>query len=191
MKGFLEITFGPMFSGKTSDLIQKIHLYLDINEAKGTRKKALIINSSKDKRNISKYKNLTSHSSIKKEIRECIECVSVENLGELDVKDFDYISIDECQFYDDLVKVIEKWISIGKKIHCVGLISDINKKRFGDLLDLFPIASKINQLQAYCVLCKDHLQNASFTKLSKPTGSDSVVFVSGEEHYIPVCSEHY
>ena len=191
MVGFLEITFGPMFSGKTSDLVQKVHLYLDINEAKGTKKKALIINSSKDKRNISKYKNLTSHSSIKKEISECIECISVDNLEGVDVNGFDYISIDECQFYNDLESVIKKWILMGKKIHCVGLISDINKSRFGDLLDLFPVASKINQLKAYCVLCKDHLQNASFTKLSKPTGSNSVVFVSGEEHYIPVCTEHY
>ena len=191
MKGFLEITFGPMFSGKTTDLIQKVHQYLDINEAKGILKTALIINSSLDKRDINKYNILTSHSSVKKELKDSIECITTNLLREVDPNDFDYIAIDESQFFKDLVPVVKDWLQLGKKIHCVGLIADVNKKRFGDLLDLIPEASKINQLKAYCILCKDHLQNAPFTKLKKSTGEKSVVFVGEKDYYIPVCHEHY
>ena len=43
MRGYLQITFGPMFSGKTSNLIHNIHKFLDVNDARGTPKKGMIM----------------------------------------------------------------------------------------------------------------------------------------------------
>ena len=63
MTSYLEITFGPMFSGKTTNLIHKIHTYLDIHSFKGKEKKGLIINYSEDNRDLNKCGNLTTHSS--------------------------------------------------------------------------------------------------------------------------------
>lgn len=191
MIGSLEIVCGPMFSGKTSELIQKTHQYLDIYEVKKDPKRAIIISSKKDNRNINKYKILTSHGSVKREIRDCITCKSVEKLKEIDISIYDFVAVDESQFFDDLEESVNEWLKLGKNILCVGLISDINKNKFGSLLDLFPKACEIKHLKAYCVLCKDHIQNGVFTKLSKETGSKEVVFVSGVEHYIPVCNKHY
>jgi len=195
MRGYLEITFGPMFSGKTTKLMDKIHKYLDIHRCKGVEKRGLIINSSKDKReDIQNCEGLSTHSTSKKEISSSITCLRVRALKELDseiLENCDYIAIDEAQFFDDLVEFVQMWLDMGKHVHCSGLIADYKRKIFGDMIYLLPFADDVEQLKAYCIECQAHLMNAPFTKLRKPTGSDDVVFVSGSEHYIPVCGAHY
>ena len=189
--GFLEITYGPMFSGKSSRLIEEISQYLDVNKSKRIFKKAVIINSEKDNRNINKIGNITSHSSVTKKMDSSITYLSTEELKDINIEEYDYIAVDESQFFTDLFETVKIWLKKDKHVHCAGLISDINKNKFGQLLDLFPLSSKNTQLNAFCVKCKDYLKNATFTKLVKETESKNIIFISASEHYIPVCNEHY
>ena len=194
MPGYLEITFGPMFSGKTTNLIEKINKYIDITTSKGIEKSGLVINSIKDDREGETSGCLTTHSSVKREASDKITYVKVKNLHEVDknlIQDSDYIAIDESQFFTDLVEFVKEWIKLGKIIHCSGLIADVNRKLFGDLIYLFPFADEVTQLKAFCIECESHLMNAPFTKLRKSTGKDGVIFVSGSEHYVPVCGKHF
>jgi thymidine kinase len=194
MSSYLDVTFGPMFSGKTTNLIHKIHTYLDIHSCKGINKKGLIINFKGDNRDLNKCGNLTTHSSSKKEINSNISFVSVNKLSEVSyylIKEIDYIAIDEGQFYEDLEDYIKCWLHMKKHIHCSGLISDSNKNKFGNIIDILPLADNIEQLKAYCIECRDHTMNAPFTKSKKPKSPDNKVLIGGQNFYIPVCGKHF
>jgi len=194
MRGFLQITFGPMFSGKTSNLIHNIHKFLDVNDARGKPKKGMIINSSVDKRiTKSSVHHLTTHCSSNKKIREDIICLKVMNLGMIAkemIQDVDFIAVDEAQFFTDL-KLVESWLTMGKYVHLSGLIADYNKKPFGDMLKLFPLADDVEQLKAYCIYCETHEMNAPFTKLHTGKQLESRQYSGGYETYVPVCGKHF
>lgn len=193
MRGFLQITFGPMFSGKTTRLIQNIHKYLDVNEARGTPKRGMIINSSLDERVVKEVcGNLTTHSSVNRKIREDIICIKVMKLSMISnemIKDVDFIAVDESQFFPDL-GIVNDWVELGKYVHLSGLIADYNRRPFGDLLKLFPIADDVEQLKAFCISCNGHEMNAPFTKILKESDTPENCHVGGYETYIPVCGKH-
>ena len=90
----LELIIGPMFSGKSTELIRKIRLAKTIN------KKVLVIKPKLDNR----YDNnkLVSHS-FESEI-----CETVDNLESIDeiIIHYDLIVIDEGQFFSDLKKYV-------------------------------------------------------------------------------------
>ena len=194
MRGYLQITFGPMFSGKTSHLVYNIHKFLDINEARGTPKKGMIVNSSVDKRIVKETcGDLTTHSSIKRKIKEEIISLKVMNLeyiGQEIIKDIDFIAVDEAQFFTDL-HIVERWVTQGKYVHLSGLIADYNKRPFGHLLKLFPIADDIEQLKAFCIYCDGNEMNAPFTRLNATSELESQQLAGGYETYVPVCGKHF
>jgi len=196
MKGYLEITFGPMFSGKTTNLINRIGKYLDIHEIKKNKKKGLVINSSKDNREeeVSNCNNLTTHSTTTKKLRDDIIFLKVEKLEDVDYKiinQVDYIAIDESQFFEDLERMVKEWLNLDKHIHCSGLISDVNRNPFGNLHKLFFIADDVEQLKAYCIKCSSFSMNAAFTKRLKEESSSTSFLTGGKNIYIPVCGLHY
>jgi len=194
MRGYLQITFGPMFSGKTSHLIHNIHKFLDVNDARGTPKKGMIINSSVDKRIVKGTCNhLTTHSSMNKKIRDdiiCLKVMTLDMIADEMIKDTDFIAVDEAQFFTDL-HLVERWITLGKYIHLSGLIADYNKRPFGDMLKLFPLADDVEQLKAYCVYCNGHEMNAPFTRLNATSELESQIMAGGYETYVPVCGKHF
>jgi thymidine kinase len=192
MPGYLEITFGPMFSGKTSNLLQKIHSYLDVHRHKRKQKNGLVINHSSDNRSLNGCGNLSTHSSMSKEMNPRLDFRSVERLSEVPyemIKGADYIAVDESQFYEDLIPYVSAWLAMGKHVHLSGLIADSSKNSFGEMLSLFPKADHIEQLKAFCVKCKDHHMNAPFTKSKKKKRGQ--VLVGASDLYYPVCGEHY
>ena len=182
------------FSGKTSHLIHNIHKFLDVNEARGSPKKGMIVNSSVDKRIVKgTASHLTTHSSANKKIREdiiCLKVMTLDMIAEEMIKDIDFIAVDEAQFFTDL-HLVERWLTLGKYVHLSGLIADYNKRPFGDMLKLFPLADDVEQLKAYCVYCDGHEMNASFTRLNATSEIQSQVMAAGYETYVPVCGKHF
>lgn len=65
---------------------------------------------------------------------------------------------------------------------------DFRRQRFGQILDLVPLADEITKLQARCSCCNDDTP-AHFTL--RVTADDSQVAVGGSDKYIPVCRAHY
>lgn len=198
MSGYLKITFGSMFSGKSSDLLRDIHEYVDVmNKIKGSTFKAVIINHSCDLRDISKAGILSSHSTCDKKPSELIEMIKTSKLEDVyeKLKEATYIGIDESQFFEDLVPYVKKLVLDGKYVHCSGLISDTNMDKFGNLPDLFPFADDIIQNKAFCMSCVEEKSynrgmNASFNKWLGPISKDDKIVV-GDKLYAPVCRKHF
>ena len=196
MNGFLEITFGPMFSGKTTCLLEKINNYITYNNIKNIDTKILIINSSLDTRKLEGCHDLTTHMApLKRNLKAGnVKSIKSKNLCDLDpefIKQFKYIAIDEAQFYNDLEPFVKFWLKKNKYIHCVGLIADSEKNNFGHLYKLFSMADNIEQLKAYCVHCNSYTKNAVFTKWVSSKNKDNPISIGGSDNYIPVCGKHY
>ena len=197
MVGFLEVTYGCMFSEKTSFLIQKIDNFITFNEIhKSYIPKILIINSDKDTRSeLKQITNLTTHNKYKNyTFPISVENLSLDNLSE--IKDdflikFDYIAIDEAQFFDGLKVFVDKCLALGKYVHCAGLIADSEKNIFGEIYLLIPYADEVNQLKAYCVECRYWYKNAVFTKWVGDGEKKSKIEIGASGKYIPVCGKHY
>lgn len=188
MSGYLEITFGPMFSGKTTSLIDKVNRFVSIRKHQGKTAKILIINYVDDKRSTETSDGLTPHNP-----RYVIDAdktvIKTKYLSDVLFEDYDYIVVDESQFFSDLVEIVQTWLNIGKHVHCCGLIADSERRPFGSLMMLMPRADHIEQLKAFCSVCGDKILNAPFTKcVTKKQGQ---VMIGGKHEYAPVCGKHY
>lgn len=186
MTGYLEITFGPMFAGKTNRIIDGVNKYVDKSKQQGKRTRALVINHSMDNRG--EGGGLTPHN--KREVKGMV--IKTEKLSDINVEYFDYIVIDESQFFDDLYVTVCEWLKMNKHIHCSGLIADFNKNVFGQLISLFTLADNITQLKAFCSVCGDKVENAPFTmRIDKDQDKSGKILVGAGEYYRPVCGKHH
>lgn len=61
-----------------------------------------------------------------------------------------------------------------------------DRKRFGSVLDIIPLADSITKLTARCEICG---KNASFTL--RKTQDTEVELIGGVDVYMPVCRQHY
>ena len=185
----LHIIYGPMFSGKTTLLLEKVDGFCNIRK----NKQGIIINSVKDSRDIAKKGVLTTHGNvfITKNIPTFILQKKVEFLKETEkyIYEYDYIFIDECQFFEDLVPFVMKILSKNKKVFCAGLLTDVNTAKFGHLMTLIPHADETTQLKSICKECNSWERKAIYTKAKKELPT-SGIFSSGEEHYMACCRKH-
>ncbi len=181
--GSLELIIGPMYAGKSTELIRII------NRFKCLDKNVLVINHVWNNRYGSS--TLTTHN------RESFdECVILEKLGDVEkeenkefFKNADVIVIEELQFFGDAYDNIVKWIDEeGKCVVAAGLDGDAKKKPFGDVLRLIPHAEKVRKLNALCKMCGDGTK-AHFSK--RIVKDESTVLVGSDDVYEAVCRYHF
>ena len=185
--GYLEIIKGPMFSGKTTRIMEIYKKYSLCNI------KTLVVNYEKDNRYSDSL--LSSHDKI------MIPCVKALSLADIAVftengvegkygKEFiesKVILINEGQFFQDCVE----WVRIAvekynKNVYICGLNSDFKRNKFGNWLDLELVSDNVVVLHAFCGNCKK--RPAIFShRLSTETAQE----VIGTDCYIPVCRKCY
>lgn len=187
--GYLHLIIGPMFSGKTSELLRCL-----FNEA-AVDLNVLYVNHERDNRSSGPY---STHNPLYKE-----QLASMSNVSFLSVKSleslsgcihkYDVIGIDEAQFFSDINTVIHWVDDMGKKVLISGLDGDFRRERFGGVLDLIPKANKVEKLTAYCKMCAGKtpkiIKLAYFTK--RIVASEEVILVGSGDSYLPVCRGCY
>lgn len=171
--GYLELFIGPMFSGKTSKLI-------DIYNSIEDKSKVLIINHNLDDR-YGRNKIITHD---KKEA----PCIEMENLYELynikeDFEKYDYFLINEGQFFEDLLVMINMLVEKHKKkVYVCGLDGDYKRDPIGDILKLVSFCDRVEKLHGKCSYCD---KKAIFT--NRTSVEDKQIIIGGEEIYRPLC----
>lgn len=200
---YLELFIGPMFSGKTSKLVEiyKQCIFCNIPVA--------VINHSIDKR----YDDtlLSTHDKV------MIPCIQTNKLKDIWYYDdelhgtennkniidkqivlhrlddsaklinADVILINEGQFFEDLLPAINHMLQHNKKIYVGGLDGDFERKKFGQILDLIPLCDKVTKMTSLCGLCK----NGTPGIFSKRITKEKEQTVVGSDNYIPVCRTCY
>jgi thymidine kinase len=174
---YLELIMGPMFSGKTSKL-------LDIyKQCKFCSIPVVIINHSSDTRYHETM--LSSHDRVH---APCIMLSKLEDcLAIKAVKDAHVILINEGQFFSDLHDSVVTMLNHDKKVYICGLDGDFERKKFGQILDLIPLSDKITKLSSLCSLCKNGTPGIFSMRLTDEKDQTVV----GIENYIPVCRKCY
>lgn len=168
----MELIVGPMFSGKTSELLRRIRRF-------GYAKRStLLIKFAADQR----YSD-TCVSTHDKLMIEAVSATKLSEIGER-FKKFDVIGIDEGQFFEDVVEFASKAAEMGKIVIVAALDATFERKPFGHICELFPMAESIDKLTAVCKLCG---LDASFSR--RLSASKKTVAIGGADMYIPVCRQ--
>ncbi|CAC13318.1 THYMIDINE KINASE [Mycoplasmopsis pulmonis] len=144
-KGMIEVITGPMFSGKTEELLRRFRL---LNYAKA---KTLLIKPAFDTR-FSK-EEIISRAGVKTKTHSVKNTEQIRKI--LEKEKFDALVIDEIHFFDfDIVYLIEELANSGYHIIVSGLDQNFKREPFEVVSYLLSIAEKVTKLQAICVKCQ-------------------------------------
>lgn len=174
------LIIGPMFAGKSTELIRIANRYKSIG------KTILAINHSSNTRYDTDQ--ITTHN--KTRLEPCLIAEKLSNVHSTpEFSSCDIILVEELQFFEDAFESIITWIETHKKtVIAAGLHGDINRNMFGDVLRLLPYADTVTKVSALCKRCGDGTL-AHFTK--KKSKDQGEVIVGGEELYESVCRKHF
>ena len=182
MSGELHIVTGPMFSGKTTEMIRRL------NKIKVLNRKRLWINHQCDTRNDPGAQSIESHNHLR--IRDC-PVVALSSLNDAFLhplyRESQVLFIDEAQFYSNLAESVLKMVERDHKhVVLAGLICKADRSPFGELTQLIPFADSVNMLSAFCSRCSTH-RPGIFTRKKMDTEQT----IGGAELYETLCRHHY
>ena len=177
-QGYLELIIGPMFSGKTTYII---NLYKQYSLSS---MKTCVINYSEDKRYHSSM--LSTHD---KNMIECNNTLTLKSFLTDDIiRSNDVFLINEGQFFDDIfecvMQLVEKY---NKIVHIAGLDGDFKRNPFGSFLNLIPICNKVTKKTSICSSCADGTKALFSHRLS----NEQSIKVIGSSNYLPLCRKCY
>jgi thymidine kinase len=141
--GWIEVIVGPMFSGKSEELIRRLR------RAEIARQRVQIFKPLIDQRYAAN--GIVSHSGLD------IPADNVRTAAEVMEKvapRTEVVGIDEAQFLgDELVDVCTKLADMGKRVMVAGLDTDYLGRPFEPMPRLLAVAEEITKLLAICVRC--------------------------------------
>jgi len=184
--GVLEVITGPMFSGKSEELIRRL------KRARIARQRVACYKPDIDLR----YHRtaIASHSS---QTHEAVTVATVERLREqlypiLDK--IDVIGIDEVQFFDAaIIPLAVELIGLGKRVLMAGLDTTFAAEPFGPVPNLMAIADKVTKLSAVCMVCGQaaiHTQRLGQSQELVVVGAAGLYEARCRAHFTPHLDEH-
>lgn len=169
-RGSIQVIFGPMFSGKTTELLRRMKRYTVAQQ------ECLLIKYSKDTRYSDQ--GVSTHDRQESHAKSCSRLAEME----ADAARVGVIGIDEGQFFPDLVPFCEAMANAGKTVIVAALDGTFQRKPFGSVLELVPLAESVVKLSAVCMIC---FADAAF---SKRLGTETEVeVIGGADKYVAVC----
>lgn len=144
--GRLEVIVGPMFSGKSEELIRRL------KRARIARQRVACFKPDIDLR----YHRtaIASHSS---QTHDACTVANVERLKEAlcdQLHEVEVIGIDEAQFFDEsIIPFTLELVHLGKRVLIAGLDTTFTGEPFGPIPALMAIADEVAKLSAVCMQC--------------------------------------
>lgn len=170
--GFIEVITGPMFSGKTEELIAKLKKHQNNGLKVVCIKPA--IDDRYHKTQVVSHDNNTFIAYALDAVDEIIK-LSAEN---------DVIGIDEAQFFhESIVKKVTQIANSGKTIIISGLNLDYKGTPFTTLAHLMALAQKVIVKKGKCAHCDRPSTHTSRKKSLSPKR----IVIGGSELYEPRC----
>lgn len=167
-KGRIHMIVGPMFSGKTSTLINKYKRY----ELGGRR--CIMIKYAMDDRYDSNA--VVTHDKITEKAVSCRYLYEADTI----VSDYDVICVDEIQFYKDADIICDKWANQGKIVVACGLNGTYTREPWPVMSNLFALADNIEFITA---VCRDNGNDAVYSYLKKDTYDTNMEIIGGADKY--------
>lgn len=170
--GWIEVVCGPMFSGKSEELIRRLR------RAQIARQRVQIFKPAIDER----YSNreIVSHSEAR--IPADLIRRAAEIFDKLDPRT-EVVGIDEAQFVGaDLADVAQKLADMGKRVVVAGLDTDFLGRPFEPVPQLMTVAEEVTKLLAICVRCGNPAKHTQ-----RLTSSEELIVVGAHGTYEARC----
>jgi len=169
--GTIEVISGPMFSGKTEELLRRL------KRARIANLPIAIFKPIVDNR----YSelNIVSHDA------NYYPSLVISHAADMTkhAGNAKVVAFDEAQFFDDgLPGVAEQLARQGIRVIAAGLDKDSAGKPFGPMPDLMAMADFVTKLSAICVVC-----GAQATYSYRKTHGSGTILVGAKESYEPRC----
>jgi thymidine kinase len=175
--GGIEVVCGPMFCGKSEELIRRLRRAAIARLAVVCVKPAIDVRHAVD--------DVVSHAGSRFGARPIGDVRDLLELrGEADV-----IGVDEAQFFDaGIVDVCAELAESGISVICAGLDRDYRGLPFGSMPELLCLADRVTKLQAVCVRCGgDATLSQRLVNGAPAPFDDATVVVGGAERYEARC----
>lgn len=177
--GRLEMITGPMFSGKSEELIRRL------KRARIARQRVSCYKPDIDLR----YHRtaIASHSS---QTHDASTVTTIEDLRAVlfpRINEVEVVGVDEVQFFsDDIVPLTVELVHLGKRVVMAGLDTTFAAEPFGPVPDLMAIADEVTKLSAVCMVC-----GAPAIHTQRLGQSQELVVVGAAGFYEARCRAHF
>ncbi|MGC9198192.1 MAG: thymidine kinase [Acidobacteriaceae bacterium] len=179
--GVLEVITGPMFSGKSEELIRRL------KRARIARQRVVCFKPDIDLRY--HRTSIASHSA---QTHDATTVASVEDLREAlypQLDQTDLIGVDEVQFFSPaIIPLALELIAIGKRVIMAGLDTTFAGEPFGPVPNLMAIADTVTKLSAVCMVCGApaiHTQRLSHSRELVVVGASGLYEARCRAHFHP------
>jgi thymidine kinase len=183
-KGTLTVICGPMFSGKSRELIRTVHIAQIAGQQVALFKAGIDMRYSKG--DVASHDGVVMAARSVDTAREIISfMLSRESLPSV-------VAIDEGQFFDSGLPPVCIWLrDRGMRVVVAGLDRNFRGEPFGPMPELLAIADEVIKLRAVCMRCKDPRVTATLPQRlinGKPAPYDSAeILVGGLDSYEARC----
>ena len=180
--GWVEVITGPMFSGKTEELLRRLR------RAVIARQKVQVFKPLLDDRY--GVQQVASHSGFSMEAHALAHAREILDHVRPDTT---VVAIDEAQFFDqDLVSVVETLAQQGLRVLLSGLDLDFRGEPFGPMPARLALADQVDKLHAICMVCGGPATRTQRLINGQPARyDDPVVLVGADDFYEPRCRFHH
>ncbi len=170
----IEVISGPMFSGKSTELLRRLRLAQIARKRTAAFKHASDVRYSEDQiATHAEQKGWAMAVSSAQELLESWHARGAQVIG-----------IDEAQFFGpELVPVVETLAARGKRVIVAGLNQDSYGRPFGPMPELLALADELFLVHAVCMVC-----GGDATKtFRKPGAALAQVLVGADQEYEARC----
>jgi len=182
-QGMVEVIVGPMFSGKTEELIRRLRRAVIAKQKVQVFKPA--IDTRYDEREV------VSHAG---GAFSAIPLSAIDRIWDYLEDDTTVVGIDEGQFFGDAINDVVRRLADERDIRVIiaGLDMDFRGEPFGPMPFLMAEADRVDKLQAICVVCGAPATRSQRLINGKPAHyNDPVVVVGASEMYEARCRKHH
>lgn len=181
-RGRLEVVAGPMFAGKTEELLRRVR------RARIAGQRVVVLTHALDTRAGSD--RIASHAGLDSPSEAVDSAAGIAALVPLET---DMVAIDEAHFFgSDLVAVVQELADRGSVVVVAGLDVTFEGQPFEPLPTLMALAERVDKLTAICAVCgADAIFHVRVTKREARPGELVAEHVGGAEMYQARCRRHF
>ena len=173
--GWIEVICGPMFSGKSEELIRRLR------RAQIAKRRVIAFKPRIDDRYA--MTSIASHSQL------TIPCITIDKAEDILKQlppDTEVVGIDEIQFLgSELVEIVQDMANNGLRVICAGLDQDSSGIPWEPVPTIIALAEYVQKTLAICVICGNPAGRTQ--RLTMSTASSERVLVGATESYEPRC----
>ena len=186
--GRIEVITGPMFSGKSEELIRRL------KRARIARQRVACYKPDIDLRYhrtaIASHSSQTHDAAVvtptSDRLREDL-FAPVEPGGPAKIQEVDVIGLDEVQFFDHgIVHLALELVHLGKRVILAGLDTTFANEPFGPVPALMALSDEVTKLSAVCMTC-----GAPAIHTQRLGASQELVVVGAAGLYEARCRTHF